>query len=88
MSGGSPTVSRRRRRSESDIVPPPLETAYMETFFSKLKFIATDKQPIQVVENEGTISNSNICLVVVMSSAWEYRGQLFKPRFRQTKSII
>lgn len=46
---------RRRRRSESEVVPHPRDGAYMQTFFSKLiKFISTDMQPIQVVENEGT----------------------------------
>ena len=46
FSGGIPTVSRWRRRSESNIVPHPCESA--------------DMPPFQVVENEGTISNSII----------------------------
>ncbi len=54
MTGGTAPV-RRRRRSESEVVPHPRDGAYMQTFFSKLvKFIATDMQPIKVVENEGT----------------------------------
>ena len=58
IGGTDPTASvrRRRRRSESEVVPYLRDSPIMQTFFSELvKFIATDMQPIQFVENEGKI---------------------------------
>jgi hypothetical protein len=67
MGGTEPTASvrRRRRRSESEVVPYPRDSPIMQTFFSNLvKFIATDMQPIQVVENEDKICFIKSCRVV------------------------
>jgi len=65
IGGTEPTASvrRRRRRSESEVVPYPRDSTIMQTFLSKLvKFIATDMQPIQVVEIEGKICLIKSCL--------------------------